>query len=265
MNEQKPVHQNVQSRIEKVFPKGRASLIIPMDHGLSLGAIPGLEHPANLLGRLIEAGVDGTLMSAGMAKKLAPVCQQANLSLSITADDQYWGPKPGQPEDIRGVLTACSVERAQAVGGDTYKLIMGWGLPDEVTMQNLTVIARAAEEAFHAGMPLMLEPLWFGPALSSEEHDEVILHAARIAWEYGADILKIPAVGLRTLEKILLWDVPTVFLGGAKTDDQTQLMERIRLGVQAGARGVVVGRNVWQSPDMDAVIEQLRQAIGRGT
>lgn len=249
-------------RIEHVLPAERAALIIPMDHGLSLGAIPGLEHPAALLRRLIDAQVDGTLMSAGMAKKLAPICKQAHLSLTITADDQYWGNIPGQPESIRGVLTACKVDRAEDVGGDVYKLIMGWGLPDEVMMQNLQVTAKAAEAAYDAGLPLMLEPLWFGPPLSAEEHDQVILHAARIAWEYGADILKIPAVGLQTLEKILLWDVPTVFLGGAKTDDRSALLERIRQGVQAGARGVVVGRNVWQSPDMDTVIGQLREAIG---
>ena len=151
------------------------------------------------------------------------------------------------------------------MGGDVYKLIVGWGLSDEVMMQNLKITAQAAEAAFRAEIPLMLEPLWFGPPLSGEEHDEVILHAARIAWEYGAGILKIPAVSLGTLEQILHWDVPTVFLDGAKTDNQTELLERVRLGVEAGARGVVVGRNVWQSADMDKVIAQLRQAIGRAS
>ena len=250
-------------RLNRVLPPEHPALIIPMDHGLSLGAIPGLEHPAHLLSRLSAAQVDGTLMSAGVAKQLGAQAKKANMSLSITADDQYWGPRPGTPENIRGVLTVSSVNRAESLGADAYKLIMGWGLPDEVMQQNLKITAQAAEAAHTAGIPLMLEPLWFGDPLSPDEHDQVILHAARIAWEYGADILKIPAVSLPVLKKILLWGVPTVFLGGAKSGDPQQLLDRIRDGVQAGARGVVVGRNVWQSPDMDAMIARLREALGR--
>ncbi len=228
---QTTLDQHRKARLERVLPSGRAALIIPMDHGLSLGAIAGLEDPAKLLGQLAEARVDGTLMSAGMAKTLAGQCRSAGMSLTLTADDQYWGNRPGTPEHIGGILTVC---RAQ----------------------------QAAEESYAAGLPLMLEPLWFGPALSPDEHDEVIVHAARIAWEYGADILKIPAVGPRALAKILRWGVPTVFLGGAKTDDRTQLMDRIRHGIEAGARGVVMGRNVWQSADMHGMIAQLQTVTG---
>jgi class I fructose-bisphosphate aldolase len=54
-----------------------------------------------------------------------------------------------------------------------------------------------------------------------------------------------------------------VFLGGAKQDDPAALYGRIRRGIELGARGVVVGRNVWQSPDMDSSIAALRTALGR--
>ncbi|WP_164473557.1 hypothetical protein [Deinococcus psychrotolerans] len=41
------------------------------------------------------------------------------------------------------------------------------------------------------------------------------------------------------------------------------LFERIWVGTAMGARGVVVGRNVWQSPKMLEMIGSLRQALGQ--
>lgn len=76
--------------------------------------------------------------------------------------------------------------------------------------------------------------------------------------ELGADILKIPAVGAAALEQILAWEVPTVFLGGAKQDNPEALYRRISEGLQMGARGVVIGRNVWQRPDMAEAIAAIR-------
>ena len=51
--------------VTRVLPADRPALIIPMDHGLTMGNLPGLENPAALLEQLITAGVDGTLMSPG--------------------------------------------------------------------------------------------------------------------------------------------------------------------------------------------------------
>jgi class I fructose-bisphosphate aldolase len=243
-------------RLQRVLPPGGKALIIPIDHGLSLGNVQGLENPRATLRALREAGVDGTLMSPGLAKHLGP--ERGGMTLTLTLDTQLWGNRPGTLETIKAEIPVTTVRRAQALGADVVKLLFPWGLSEAVIAENIRIIAQVAEEADQQGFPLMLEPLWMGDALLPEDQDQVIVHGARIALELGADILKVPAVGPRALEQILAWDVPTVFLGGAKQDDPEALYRRISEGLKSGARGVVIGRNVWQRPDMLEAIRAIR-------
>ncbi|GHF36458.1 class I fructose-bisphosphate aldolase [Deinococcus metalli] len=251
--------------VERVLPTDRAALIIPMDHGLTMGNLTGLHDPAALLERLIHAGVDGTLLSPGLAARLGGRCRAGHMSVTLTLDYQLWGDRPGTLEHISDVFAVCSVARARALGADAVKLLMPYGLGRRVTREVLTLAAQVADDARTHALPLMLEPLWMGEPLAPEEHDDVIVHGARVAVELGADILKIPAIGEAALTQVLAWGVPTVFLGGVKQDDPAALYGRIRRGIELGARGVVVGRNVWQSADMDVSIAALRDALAHVT
>jgi class I fructose-bisphosphate aldolase len=244
-----------------VVPADRKVLIIPMDHGLVMGNLPGLERPATLLDALIEARTDGTLMSAGMAKLLGHRAKDAGMSLTMMVDHQIWGDRPGTVESIHSIQTIVPVAMAAALGADAVKALFVCGLGTDIAAANVAVAAQLAAEAHEVGMPLMLEPLWFGEPLAADDHDEVIVHAARMALELGADILKIPAVGASALAQVLAWGAPVVFLGGAKQVDPTALFDAIRTGLAAGASGVVVGRNVWQRPDLSSAIEQLRTCL----
>lgn len=248
--------ETLQQRLWQVLPPERKTLIVPIDHGLGMGNVPGLERPRELLRALRQAGVDGTLMSAGLAKRIG--AERGGMSLTLTLDFQLWSTQPGVQEAIQAEIPVSTVRRAKALEAQAVKLLFPWGLPPQVLRENVTMIAQVAEEADQAGFPLMLEPLWMGPTLRAEEHDQVIVHGARIAMELGADILKIPAVGVAALEQILAWEVPTVFLGGAKQDNPEALYRRISEGLQMGARGVVIGRNVWQRPDMAEAIAAIR-------
>lgn len=248
--------ETLQQRLRRVLPPERKTLIVPIDHGLGMGNLPGLERPRELLRALREAGVDGTLMSAGLAKRIG--VERGPMSLTLTLDFQLWGNQPGLQEAIQAEIPVSTVRRAEALEAQAVKLLFPWGLAPQVIRENVAMIAQVAEEADRAGFPLMLEPLWMGPALSAEEQDRVIVHGARIALELGADILKIPAVGAAALEQILAWGVPTVFLGGAKQDNPETLYRRIAEGLRMGARGVVIGRNIWQRPDMPEAIAAIR-------
>lgn len=232
-----------------------------MDHGLVMGNIEGLERPAELLETLVACGVDGTLVSVGLARALGRQLADAPLSKTVPVDHQYWGPVPGRIDRIMSVAPIVGIEQALAVGADAVKALFVWGLDDAVVQSSIATAASLAREAQALGVPLMLEPLWFGEPVTAPEHDALIVHASRIAVELGADILKIPAVGLVALAQILAWGVPTVFLGGAKQDDPTELFRAIGEGLAAGASGVVVGRNVWQRPDVADAIGHIRALL----
>jgi fructose-bisphosphate aldolase, class I len=248
-------------RLRRVIPAERKVLIIPMDHGLVFGNITGLERPADLLSTLVASGVDGTLVSVGLARALGDLLATSGLSRTVPVDHQYFGTIPGSPGAISSVAPIVDVEQALAVGADAVKALFVWGLPDDVVQASILTAAAIAKQAQANAVPFMLEPLWFGAPLPPAEHDAIIVHASRIALELGADILKIPAVGVDALHQILAWGVPTVFLGGAKQDDPSALFNAIRSGLAAGAAGVVVGRNVWQRPDVSAAIAQIRTLL----
>jgi fructose-bisphosphate aldolase, class I len=252
---------NYDDHLQRVVPADRKVLIIPMDHGLVMGNIEGLQRPSELLATLVDCGVDGTLVSVGLARALGAQLGDSGLSITVPVDHQYWGPVPGRLDRIGSVSPIVTCEQALAVGADTVKALFVWGLDDEVIKANIATVAALAQDAQASGVPLMLEPLWFGEPLPPDEHDQIIVHASRIAVELGADILKIPAVGAAALQQILAWGVPTVFLGGAKQDDPSALFAAIRDGLASGARGVVVGRNVWQRPDIAAAIQQIRDLL----
>lgn len=247
---------DLKERLHRVLPPDRKALIIPIDHGLSMGNVQGLENPRALLHKLRQAGVDGTLMSSGLAKHIGQ--ERGTMSLTLTMDTQLWGNRPGVLEVIKAEIPVTTVRRAQTLKADVVKILFPWGLDAPVIKENIAIIAGIAEEADRRGFPLMLEPLWMGAALLPEEQDQIIVHGARIALELGADILKVPAVGPKALDQILAWDVPTVFLGGAKQDDPEALYQRISQGLKSGARGVVIGRNVWQRPDMAEAVRAIR-------
>lgn len=239
----------------------RKTLIVAIDHGLVMGNISGLEDPGAILDRLIDHGVDGTLLSPGLARIHGARCQAAAFPYALTTDFQLWGNRPGTLDRIGSADTICSVERAKDLGASAAKLLFMWGLDRDVVADSIAIAAHAVEEAHAVELPVMLEPLWFGEALAPHELDEVIVHGARIAVELGADILKVPAVSPKAIETMAVWGRPIVLLGGAKQDDPSALIAQITAGLEAGATGVVIGRNVWQHPDMGAVIGAIQAAL----
>jgi len=243
--------------IERLLPPQHKVLIVPIDHGLTMGNLPGLEEPERLLQCLIDLGIDGTLLSPGLARRLAPVWR-GRLSVTLTLDFQLLGERPGASQGVREVARIASPATAQQLGVDAVKMLMVWGVRDEVVTKNIELIAQTIEEARTAGLPVMVEPLWFGRPLPPEEFEAFVIHAARIAVELGAEILKIPVVSPQALEQITRWGVPVLFLGGSPQQDPEPLFKAIRAGLAHGVRGLVMGRNVWQNPNMEALISQLK-------
>lgn len=248
--------------LERVLPPDSKSLIVPIDHGLTMGNVAGLEDPAELLQELAAAGVDGTLMSPGAARRFGSQWKADRRSLTITLDFQLLAAEPGELGPVRQIAQVSSVRQAVDLGADAVKALFVWGAGDELLARNVALIGSIAEEAHRARLPVMVEPLWFGGALSASDHEAFVVHAARIAFELGADILKVPVVEVTAVEAMLRWGAPVVFLGGPRRDEPNEMLADVRAGLAAGVSGIVIGRHVWQSPRMAAMLSELREAMG---
>jgi class I fructose-bisphosphate aldolase len=95
-------------------------------------------------------------------------------------------------------------------------------------------------------IPLVLEPVIMGAPRS----EEVIIQeeqVARIAYDLGAHIIKIAFPGeerTRRLSEEL--KVPLVIAGGPLSGPPAETIEAVAGTIRGGARGVIVGRNIWQ-------------------
>jgi DhnA family fructose-bisphosphate aldolase class Ia len=101
-----------------------------------------------------------------------------------------------------------------------------------------------------------------GGFAASEISVDQIAVAARVGAEVGADLIKIRYSGsvesFRTVTNNCYR--PVVVLGGSKQSSE-QLLSSTREALTAGAKGVAVGRNVWQSADPGSITASLAEVV----
>jgi Fe-S-cluster-containing hydrogenase component 2 len=87
-----------------------------------------------------------------------------------------------------------------------------------------------------------------------------------MAVEIGADALKIPYTGdVNTFRRLIQTaGVPTLVLGGARSDNERDALELYAEAQEAGAAGCLMGRNVTKSPNPEKLISQLSGIAHRG-
>jgi class I fructose-bisphosphate aldolase len=94
----------------------------------------------------------------------------------------------------------------------------------------------------------MVEPVF----LAAPRTPEIItaeMEVARVAYDLGADIIKITFPGPDATAKLCAeLDIPIVVAGGPLSGDARSTLKDITDSISAGAQGVVVGRKVWQRP-----------------
>ncbi len=254
-------------RLGRIFdPRSGRTVVIPIDHGIALGATAGLENARAVLSRLIAAGIDGTLLNPGMARQTADLFAARGAPARVlTADLPLHSNVPGEVETIRAYDLIADVDDALRLGVDAVKTMIVWGLEHDLQMKIIARIGELRRACNQWEMPLMIEPVLWGPAIAEERKNDpaLIAHACRICVELGADILKAPYVAdqgaLRDL--VAQTPVPVVILGGKKVERVADVLEMAEGAVRAGVRGVVFGRNVWQHDDPSAIVAALRRVV----
>jgi class I fructose-bisphosphate aldolase len=239
------------------------TLIIPADHGLVLGAIAGLENPRRLLESLEPLGVDATLLSPGLARRHADIfAHRAAPARVLTVDMPLLSTVPGESSEVRAYNMVASVQDALRLGVECVKALLVWGIEPSVERENIRLIANLARECEAQEMPLMVEPVLWGAAIAEDRRSDpaLIAHACRITVELGADIVKAPYVAdMQALGALVRNSpVPVVILGGPRIDDAHAVLRIAERARDAGVKGIVFGRNVFQRPNAASMIRALR-------
>jgi fructose-bisphosphate aldolase, class I len=232
-------------RMHRVLRADRAALVVPIDHGLVWGRVPQLEAPVDVMKRFLREDVTGFMVSTGIVKASEVELAQNSHMARILAIDAFW--PTSHPDKGTGVLVA-SVEDAVRLGVDCVKLLLPWNVNDEEKLHYCQRIGTVISEAAKWHMPVMVEPVF----LNTPRSPEIILaemEVARVAYDLGADIIKITFPGPDATAKLCdELDIPIVVAGGPMTGDAKSTLKDVTDSIAAGAQGVVVGRKVWQRP-----------------
>lgn len=243
-------------RIERIIDRrSKRTIIIPMDHGFSMGTINGLENLAEMIDKVAMGGANAILEHSGMVG-----AGHRKYGKDIGLIIHLSGATNLAPDPNRKVLV-CSVERALKMGADAVSIHINIGADEEPEMlQDAHTIVESAREW---GMPLLAMMYPRGKKIKDENDPEVVNIAVRVGAELGADIVKTNYTGDIDSFKYIVRSVPipVIIAGGPKMDTVFDLLNLTYDSIQAGGAGVAFGRNVFQSDDPRKLVSALSKIV----
>ncbi len=245
-------------RMERISNRedGR-TVIIPMDHGVTMGPIEGLVDMPVAVNKAAEGGADAVLGHVGL-----PLMghrgygRDIGLILHLSASTSL------APDPNRKVLVS-NVERAIKYGADAVSVHINLGAADESQM--LRDLGQVAIECEGWGMPLAAMIYTRGAKIESEYDVKVVKHAARVGAELGADLVKVNYTGsAETFREVVEGcgghksdGIKVVIAGGEKMETDREILEMVEGALEGGAAGVSIGRNAFQHRRPEKIVAAI--------
>jgi fructose-bisphosphate aldolase / 2-amino-3,7-dideoxy-D-threo-hept-6-ulosonate synthase len=247
--------QGKKRRLTRIFQEDNRTVIVPMDHGVTIGPCKGIENMQNTVNSLLKGNVDAVLMHKGIAKRIN--VGNAGLIVMLSGASNL---NPNQNNKVQ----VCSVQEAVRLGADAVSVHVNVGAEDEEKM--LATLGRVVDECDIFGMPLLAMMYPRGPKITDEHALEVVAHAARLGAELGADIIKTNYTGtLETFKAVVeCCPVPIVIAGGAKAKTAKDVLQITSESIKAGGAGLSIGRNVFQHENPTAMVKALSAIVHNG-
>lgn len=250
------MHLGKKIRLERIINRDtKRTLIIPMDHGVSVGAIEGLVDMREAVNDMAVGGADAVLMHKGLIRcghRMAG--KDLGLIMHLSASTAL------SPMSNTKTLVG-TVEEALRLGADCVSVHVNLGDPEERCM--LADMGRVAEACENWGMPLLAMMYARGPQITDGYAPEVVAHCARVGVELGADLVKVVYSGSMEsfTEVVEACCVPVVIAGGERMESTREFLQIVSDSIKAGGAGLSVGRNVFQHPNRVALVRALRGIV----
>jgi putative autoinducer-2 (AI-2) aldolase len=237
------------NRMAQLIQSDSHCLFLPVDHGYFQGPTRKLEEPRKTMEPLlpyadaifITRGVLRSSMDPGKAK---PIILRVSGGASMVGKDlANEGITTSMEEAIR--LNVAAVGLSIFVGTDYER-------------ESLLNLSKLVDDGEKYGIPVMAVTA-VGKELEKRDTRYLAL-ASRIAAELGARVVK--TYWCEDFEKVTRGcPVPVVIAGGPKVDSELEVFNFVYDGMQKGAIGVNLGRNIWQNAFPVAMIKALRTII----
>ena len=246
-------------RLERILNrKDKRTVIVPMDHGMSVGPIKGIENLKQMVDQVAEGGADAVLGHLGLPiyghRKSG---KDVGLIIHLSASTSL-GPNPNSK------ILITSVEDAIKIGADAVSIHINIG--DENEAEMLKTLGTVSSDCREWGMPLLAMMYPRGKKIDDEHKVEYVKIVARVAAELGVDIVKTNYTGsIETFKEVTGGcGAPVIIAGGPKKETIEELLHTIKDSLEAGGAGVAIGRNIFQADNPTKVVQAIYRIVHQG-
>ena len=240
----------IENRLSRLIKEDGRCQFLPIDHGYFQGPTSCLENPSKTIDGLLPYA-DGLFVTRGVLRSSVPPDCQTPIILRVSGATSIIG------GDLANEALTTSIDEilrlnAAAVGMSIF-------VGSEYEHQVLTNLAWLVDECEQYGIPVMAVTA-VGKELEKRTARYLAL-SCRIAAELGARIVKTYYCDEDFDKVVEGCPVPVVIAGGPKCETELEVFEFVYDGIQKGAIGVNLGRNVWQHPHPVPMMRALNAVI----
>ncbi len=238
----------MKNRLNTLMPNGRC-FFMPIDHGYFQGPTRGLEKPGETI-KLLLPYVDALFCTRGVLRSSIDPLKSKPIVLRVSGCTSMVG------GDLANEEVTTSIEEiirlnASAVGVSVF-------IGSNYERQTLLNLSKMVNDCENYGIPVMAVTA-VGKELEKRDARYLSL-CCRIAAELGARVVK--TYWCENFEKVVQGcPVPVIMAGGPKCETEKEVFEFVYDGMQKGAVGINLGRNVWQNPAPVSIAKALRAIV----
>lgn len=239
----------MRNRLSRLIQKDGHCFFMPIDHGYFQGPTRCLERPGDTVRELL-AYSDALFVTRGVLRSSidpdcdTPIILRVSGGTSVVGKDLADEIITTSIDDIIR-LNVCAVGVSVFIGTEYEKQSLG----------NLSALVNECEKY---GIPVMAVTA-VGKELEKRDARYLGL-CCRIVAELGAKVVK--TYWCENFEKVTNGcPVPVVMAGGPICETELEVFTFVHDGMQRGAIGVNLGRNVWQNPYPVAMAKALHAVI----
>jgi len=239
----------MKNRLSRLIKEDGHCFFLPIDHGYFQGPTTCLEKPGETIRPLLPYA-DALFVTRGVLRNCVDPGSSVPIILRVSGCTSIVGPGL-EREALTTSIEEIIRLNASAVGVSVF-------VGSEYERETLDNLATLVNECEDYGIPVMAVT---AVGKEMEKRDARYLGlASRICAELGARVVK--TYWCEDFDKVTGGcPVPVVIAGGPICETELEVMEFVYDGMQKGAIGVNLGRNVWRHPHPVAMMKALRAII----
>ncbi len=237
------------NRMAQVIQLDGRCVFLPIDHGYFQGPTRNLEQPGKTIEPLLPYA-DALFVTRGVLRSCVDPAKSKPIILRVSGGTSMVG------KDLADEGLTTSMEEAIRLNVAAVGISIFVG--SEYERESLLNLAKLVNEGEKYGIPVMAVTA-VGREMEKRDARYLAL-CCRIAAELGARVVK--TYWCEDFEKVVEGcPVPVVMAGGPQVDTELEVLEFVHDGMNRGAIGVNLGRNVWQNEHPVAMIRAIRYLV----